>query len=197
MSDWIYLRYYKLTFLPRIRQISDALGIFLGFVAVLSIQSASLKPEIEWRLMTATILIPTIALLTAVLYVPESPRWLLKKGRYSQALTSFNVLRPNSLIAAKDFIYTHAQLDVESRLIAARRKSGELNATFDLRTRLGVDGRSGSPRHPSSGEDPPFYLYGTDRTSYWSRLGHLFSDKSCRRALLCAAVAMLSQQFTG
>jgi MFS transporter, SP family, arabinose:H+ symporter len=41
----------------------------------------------SWRWMFATAAIPSIALFVALFFVPESPRWLVEKGRSSEALT--------------------------------------------------------------------------------------------------------------
>ena len=44
----------------------------------------------------------------------ESPRWLMKKGRYREAYNSFQRLRNSELQAARDLYYVHRQLEAES-----------------------------------------------------------------------------------
>ena len=47
----------------------------------------------------------------------ESPRWLLKKGRYHEALSSFRRLRNSDLQACRDFYYVHRQLSEEFEVL--------------------------------------------------------------------------------
>lgn len=47
----------------------------------------------------------------------ESPRWLLKKGRYHQALASFRRLRNSDLQACRDLYYVHRQLSEEFEVL--------------------------------------------------------------------------------
>ena len=47
----------------------------------------------------------------------ESPRWLLKKGRYRQALSSFRRLRNSDLQACRDLYYVHRQLSEEFQVL--------------------------------------------------------------------------------
>jgi hypothetical protein len=58
-----------------------------------------------------------IALQIGVFFVPESPRWLMKKGRYPQAWNSFARLRNTNLQAARDMYYVHCQLEIERKVI--------------------------------------------------------------------------------
>ena len=71
----------------------------------------------------------------------------------------------------------------------------------DLRTRLGKVASA-----PSESEKDPENLTGSTRelssyhilrTSYWQRLGQTLHDARSRRALVCAATAMIAQQLTG
>lgn len=47
----------------------------------------------------------------------ESPRWYIKKGKYSQAYRSLRRLRNTDLQAARDLYYIHAQLRAEASLV--------------------------------------------------------------------------------
>jgi hypothetical protein len=51
-------------------QLSDAFGIFLGFAANLAILGYSTERKVYWRIETAAVLIPTVALLVIVYFMP-------------------------------------------------------------------------------------------------------------------------------
>ncbi|GAU28097.1 hypothetical protein TSUD_223380 [Trifolium subterraneum] len=58
-------------------------GMFLAYILVFSM---SLLPSPSWRVMLSIISIPSVAyFLLAVFYLPESPRWLVSKGRIHEA----------------------------------------------------------------------------------------------------------------
>ncbi|GAB3253237.1 sugar porter family MFS transporter [Arthrobacter pigmenti] len=47
-----------------------------------------------WRFMFAVCALPAIALFIGMLRMPESPRWLVEKGRYGEALSVLESVRP-------------------------------------------------------------------------------------------------------
>lgn len=71
----------------------------------------------SWRILTNTVLIPTLPLLTMIYLMPESPRYLMKHGKYRKALEVFTLIQTTPLLASRDFMYAHAQLDFESRML--------------------------------------------------------------------------------
>jgi len=95
-------------------QMWTAFGIFLGFSANLAVYKVG---AIAWRLQLGSAFIPAVPLLIGVYFCPESPRWLMKKGRYVAAYRSLLRLRNTPLQAARDLYYVHAQLIEESRII--------------------------------------------------------------------------------
>lgn len=88
-------------------QLWTAFGIFLGFCANLAVFKVG---KIAWRLQLGSAFIPAVPLVLGVYFCPESPRWLMKKGRYQQAYRSLLRLRNSPLQAARDLYYVHAQL---------------------------------------------------------------------------------------
>lgn len=190
----------------------------------------------------------------------------MKHGKYRKALEAFEQIQTTSLLASRDFMYAHAQLDFESRLLKGttdERKTlaerldisaislpvphfsvaaVQANASGISSPRLNRVGspdllviepvqeprdshqQSGrfevpganettGPRSPSrcdsemSSLDIDFqnqrvkkknpYSYHIGTTGYFKRLIQLCENKRCRRALLSAAVSMISQQMTG
>ena len=105
-------------------QLFDAFGIFLGFAANLIVSQTG---DNRWRYEVASVVIPTVVLLSLVWTIPESPRWLLKKGRYQDAFASFCALRETPLQAAAELFYANAQIQAEIKLLGrkARRRDPE------------------------------------------------------------------------
>lgn len=210
-------------------QLSDAFGIFLGFSSNLATLNIHAKPERIWRIQIATILIPTIILLFLVYFMPESPRYLMKRGKPLRALDSFTMLRPSPfsrLLAARDMIYAHFQLQMECESIEKRRKERLEEKAHKLAIKekeLGVGVPPGNIRGPLNGtererdqENPPAIktsmpLYVTNEketgvfladlilriSSFFRRMKQTLNDGRSRRALVCASTAMISQQLTG
>jgi Sugar (and other) transporter len=57
---------------------------------------------LNWRLMLGSAGLPAVSVMTQVYLLPESPRWLMKKGRYEEAFNSLLRLRNSKLQAARD-----------------------------------------------------------------------------------------------
>lgn len=98
-------------------QLWTAFGIFLGTVANLAVKDTG---KISWRLQFGSALLPALPLLIGVYFCPESPRWYIKKGKYSRAFRSLQRLRNNEIQAARDLYYIHSQLRAESSMTAVR-----------------------------------------------------------------------------
>ncbi|KAF2143731.1 uncharacterized protein K452DRAFT_296717 [Aplosporella prunicola CBS 121167] len=95
-------------------QMWTAFGIFLGFCANLAVYNVG---KIAWRLQLGSAFIPAVPLLVGIFFCPESPRWLMKKGRYAEAYKSMCKLRNTPLQAARDVYYVHSQLIIEADII--------------------------------------------------------------------------------
>jgi hypothetical protein len=189
--------------------------------------------------------------------MPESPRYLMKHGRYRKALEAFQIIQTTPLLASRDLMYAHAQLEFESRLLeetvskeaslADRTKRNNTNpphtvdevlsdrcsslsismrSAHDVGSNLAKATRTMESQQQASSvriAEPPTiekrgsdlssldaelagqntgrrnnpYLYHIGVTGYFKRLMELWKNKRCRRALLSACVAMISQQMTG
>lgn len=110
-------------------QVWTAFGILLGTCANLVFVNTG---KIAWRLQFGSAFLPAVPLLIGIFFCPESPRWLLKKGRVNKAYKALNRLRNSELQAARDLYFIHAQLMYEEALI---EESG-LSKTSNMFTRF-------------------------------------------------------------
>ncbi|KAL1611006.1 hypothetical protein SLS59_000643 [Nothophoma quercina] len=88
-------------------------GIFLGFCANVIVKDTG---RIAWRLQLGSAFIPSLILGIGIFFCPESPRWLMKKGRHAQGFKSMIVLRAHNIIAARDFYYSNVIYAEELRV---------------------------------------------------------------------------------
>ena len=72
-----------------------------------------------WRIMLAVCAIPAIFLFFGMLRVPESPRWLISKGRYDEALEVLKTVRSEERAEAE-----MDEVERVSRLEATEHKTG-------------------------------------------------------------------------
>jgi len=141
------------------------MGILLG-------SSANLIFRNQWRLQIASSFIPAVTLIFLTAVCSESPRWLVKKGRYKDAFVVLATLRKTKLQAARDLYYMHAQLRVETLLFSS-----------DPDTESRLDGET----------NDCIYRGGMRNSSYPKRILQLFTITRNRRATLAACVVMASQ----
>ncbi|PWZ03782.1 hypothetical protein BCV70DRAFT_154200 [Testicularia cyperi] len=95
-------------------QLWTAFGIFLGFAANVIVADTG---RIAWRLQLGSAFIPALPLAILIYFCPESPRWLMKKGRYPQALKSLIRLRHHKIQACRDLYYIHILLTEEAKIV--------------------------------------------------------------------------------
>ncbi|CAK3840713.1 Arabinose-proton symporter [Lecanosticta acicola] len=165
-------------------QLFDALGILLGFSANLIV---SYLGSDSWRWMTASSVFPTIVLLAFVLVAcPESPRFLMAHDEYDEAYETLSRLRGSRILAAKELLYTHYQMEAEHDFSrpAYPPKSKERNGAESEEVHH-VEHRDG--------------LAGADhrKPNLVQKLGHLFTVPRIRNATITAFVCMLGQQLCG
>lgn len=110
-------------------QMWTAFGIMFGYVMDLAFFNVADPPHItglRWRLMLASAGIPALIIMSQVYFCPESPRWLMSKGRYDKAFESLRRLRHSDLQAARDLYYIHVLLEAENETFTGRNRFKEL-----------------------------------------------------------------------
>ena len=66
-----------------------------------------------WRGMLGSESVVTVLFLITVLFIPESPRWLIVKGRGSEAMDVFRIICADDEAARKEFSLARASVDGE------------------------------------------------------------------------------------
>lgn len=101
----IVMAYFSNAFLLNLSQSSPSLfgtGTILNYLFI----------EEVWRGMFGTLMFPAVLFLIMLLFVPESPRWLIKKGSDEKAKTIFNKLY-SAEIADHEIKEVKASLSIE------------------------------------------------------------------------------------
>lgn len=113
--------------LVSMNQLAIVIGILIAFLV--SWQLSRLGTS-SWRWMLAVAAIPSLAFLAGLLAIPESPRWLLSKGRHSEG----------QRILARIFGAKEAEEQVRAVERAAASEDGSWREVFSpgMRKRLGV-----------------------------------------------------------
>jgi sugar porter (SP) family MFS transporter len=94
-------------------QLWVVIGIFCGFAANIIVKDV---PRIAWRLQLGSAFIPSFILMVGIFFCPESPRWLMKKGKLAQGYKSMKALRDHEIIGARDFYYSYINYKEEQRI---------------------------------------------------------------------------------
>lgn len=81
---------------------------------------------LNWRLMLGSAGIPGLIVCVQVLFAPESPRWLISKGRYEDAFNELTRLRFSRVQAARDLYYIHVLLEAENEMKKGRNRVVEM-----------------------------------------------------------------------
>lgn len=80
-------------------QFTGSVGMFLSYCMVFGM---SLMDSPSWRLMLGVLSIPSIVYFgLAVLFLPESPRWLVSKGKMKEAKRVLQMLRGTEDVSGK------------------------------------------------------------------------------------------------
>ncbi|KAL5523633.1 hypothetical protein ACEPAG_7806 [Sanghuangporus baumii] len=105
-------------------QMWTAFGIMLGFVSdliFLKVHDPAHITGLNWRLMLASAGVPALFVMAQVFFCPESPRWLLGRGRVEDAYRSLARLRKDPLLAARDLYYIRVLLEIEESIDRGHR----------------------------------------------------------------------------
>lgn len=109
-------------------QMWTAFGIALGTAFNLAVYYANHN----WRLMLGAPFLPAVPLLVMIYFCPESPRWLMKKGRYVAAWKSMVQLRNHPIQCARDMYAIHAQLSLESQVLSKNNYATRFTQLFTI-----------------------------------------------------------------
>ncbi|GAA6021550.1 hypothetical protein JCM10207_005064 [Rhodosporidiobolus poonsookiae] len=105
-------------------QVWTAFGIMLGTVSSLVFyhvpDPSSGITGLNWRLMLGSAALPAFFVMAQVFFCPESPRWLISKGRYRDAYASLCRLRHTKLQAARDLFMINALLEEEANIATGK-----------------------------------------------------------------------------
>ncbi|CDZ97007.1 sugar transporter [Phaffia rhodozyma] len=110
-------------------QLWTAFGIFLGFCSNAAVLNTG---TIAWRLQLGSAFIPAVPMTISIFFCPESPRWLMKKNKYNQAMKSFLRLRNSPIQAARELFFVHCQLEEEHDIINGRTYFNRLTELFTV-----------------------------------------------------------------
>lgn len=110
-------------------QLWTAFGIFLGFCANAAVKDTG---AIAWRLQLGSAFIPAVPLTVGIFFCPESPRWLMKKGRMLDAWKSMRRLRHSDIQAARDLFYAYAIYSEENKIVQGRTYFSRLTELFTI-----------------------------------------------------------------
>ncbi|GAA5825489.1 hypothetical protein JCM11251_007008 [Rhodosporidiobolus azoricus] len=103
-----------------------AFGIMLGTVSSLvfyNVPDPSGITGLNWRLMLGSAMLPCIPVMAQVYLIPESPRWLMTKGRHEEAWQAYRKLRRSDIQAATELFYTAECLAAEAEYSESEKRS--------------------------------------------------------------------------
>lgn len=110
-------------------QLWVAFGILLGFSCNLIFMDIG---PLAWRFQLAAAFVPAVPLMGLIWLCPESPRWLMKKGRYQKAYRAFRRIRNTDLIAARELFYAHCQIRVEEHAFEGKNLATRAKELFTV-----------------------------------------------------------------
>ncbi len=108
-------------------QLSIVIGILMAFLSNFLLRNAG---EDAWRWMIGVAAFPSLIYMIAVLYIPNSPRWLAMKGKTAQAEKVLKAIAPhaniNSLLAELKSI----EVQVKENIFMKKYRTAMLLAFF-------------------------------------------------------------------
>lgn len=106
-----------------------AFGILVGFSCNLAFMNIG---PMAWRFQLAAAFVPAVPLMILIWFTPESPRWLMKKGRYQKAFLAFNRIRNTELISARELFYAHCQVMAEIEVFGGKSLGARVLELFTV-----------------------------------------------------------------
>lgn len=134
--------------------------------------------------------------------IPESPRYLLKKGQGKEAFAALCALRETPLQAATELFFANAQIQREIQYMrkVANHEDLEKPTADEVPN---DDVKKPNEREPSLTipvqelGQLKTYKDAVARTNYWTRIAQLWFDGRTRRSTVAASVVMFGQQLCG
>lgn len=115
----------------------------------------------------------------------------MKHQKYPAAFKTLLGLRGEPVLAAKEMLYVHYQMDVEMRHLSQKKK-------VDVEETSLRNGDTDCPEKLPRSCFPLRIRRASNRgINYWQKLGQLFTEKRVRRAMGTAVVCMIGQQLCG
>ncbi|KIK55133.1 hypothetical protein GYMLUDRAFT_176156 [Collybiopsis luxurians FD-317 M1] len=78
-------------------QFANNIGIMLSYWVNYSAAKNMASTDMQWRIPFIVQIVPGAIFLTAMLFQPESPRWLVEKGKYDQAAKTLSYVARTSI----------------------------------------------------------------------------------------------------
>ena len=96
---------YLINYIILKNSVANSAGGFAGWI---------FRDEI-WRGMLGSESVVTLLFFAVIFFIPESPRWLIVKGRFDDAMKVFRRLRPSGEGASEEFALARASVSSEVR----------------------------------------------------------------------------------
>jgi Sugar (and other) transporter len=106
-------------------QIWTAFGTMLG--SITGDAFGGLAPDLGWRLMVGPNVVLPLIVCAQVYFCPESPQWLIQKGRVNKAYVSFRTMRPSDVQAARDTYYVYIGVELERKVNKGKKHQGSVH----------------------------------------------------------------------
>ena len=108
-------------------QLSIVIGILMAFLSNFLLRNAG---EDAWRWMIGVAAFPSLIYMIAVLYIPNSPRWLAMKGKTAQAEKVLKVIAPHANINSLLVELKSVEMQVKENIFMKKYRTALLLAFF-------------------------------------------------------------------